>query len=59
MHSNEVTSPCVGICQVKDSNIGPVCVGCLRTVEEIAYWSQMNNQQKQRVLDQIKSRELS
>lgn len=43
-------SPCVNICKLNDSSI---CVGCLRTVDEITDWSIYTNEEKQAILDRI------
>jgi predicted Fe-S protein YdhL (DUF1289 family) len=40
-------SPCVNICHL-DAN--DVCVGCLRTRDEIARWSRMSDTEKVSVL---------
>ena len=37
---DEVPSPCVSVCQMKPS-LGR-CVGCLRTLDEIAAWGGMD-----------------
>ena len=47
-------SPCVDICQM-DSESG-FCVGCGRTIEEIANWSSYTNEKKKDILKQLKSR---
>ncbi len=41
-----ITSPCVNVCRMQ----GSLCVGCYRTLDEIAGWSQMGDAEKQRVL---------
>jgi uncharacterized protein len=38
----ELASPCVNICTVKDG----VCIGCGRTLEEIANWTAMTNEER-------------
>jgi predicted Fe-S protein YdhL (DUF1289 family) len=48
-----VPSPCVGICIVDDAR---VCIGCRRSLDEIAAWSTATNEQKRRVLDAAASR---
>jgi predicted Fe-S protein YdhL (DUF1289 family) len=48
-----VPSPCVGICIVDDAR---VCIGCRRSLEEIAAWSTATNEQKRRMLDAADSR---
>ncbi|HYM48668.1 MAG TPA: DUF1289 domain-containing protein [Burkholderiaceae bacterium] len=49
-----VPSPCISICRM-DSNTG-LCEGCLRTIDEIARWSQMNDDQKRAIWDQLSAR---
>ncbi len=44
---SSVPSPCVSICRM-DSRSG-WCEGCLRTLDEIAGWSVMDDDQKRRV----------
>jgi predicted Fe-S protein YdhL (DUF1289 family) len=50
-------SPCVNICQV-DTERG-WCTGCLRTLEEIALWSQSSDDEKRAVLARLASRRQS
>lgn len=40
---NEIASPCVGVCQLDEQR---VCVGCWRSIDEIAAWRSMNNDEK-------------
>ncbi len=47
-------SPCIDICQM-DSESG-LCVGCGRTIEEIANWSIFTNEKKKNILKELKSR---
>jgi len=51
-----VPSPCVDICQV-DSN--QICVGCFRSLEEIACWAQLNDTSKLDVLNSARHRKTS
>jgi uncharacterized protein len=41
-----VESPCIKVCQLDPQN---VCVGCGRTLAEIAAWSRMNPEQQRSV----------
>ena len=50
-------SPCIKICKINTSN--GFCEGCLRTVDEIAVWSTLNDQQKQKVYLDIEDRKKS
>ena len=38
----ELLSPCVNICTIKDD----LCIGCGRTLEEIATWTAMTNDER-------------
>ena len=46
-----VPSPCINVCQLNDT--GTHCIGCQRSVDEIANWSQYSNAQKRIVLERI------
>ncbi len=48
-----VPSPCVDICALDNNDI---CMGCYRSVEEITYWNNYNNQQKREVLERAEKR---
>ena len=49
----EVKSPCISVCALNDDG---VCIGCWRTVEEIADWSALDNEQKVRVIQRAHQR---
>jgi predicted Fe-S protein YdhL (DUF1289 family) len=51
---NEVQSPCIKICVVHPEE--RLCVGCYRSIEEIARWSQMSRAERQAVLDDLPAR---
>jgi predicted Fe-S protein YdhL (DUF1289 family) len=38
----ELDSPCVNVCTIKDD----LCIGCGRTLEEIANWTAMTNDER-------------
>jgi len=38
-------SPCIKVCKLDD---GDVCMGCYRTRDEIARWTQMSDDEKSR-----------
>ena len=42
-----VRSPCVSICRIDEAT--GWCIGCLRTIDEIANWGTMPEDEKQRV----------
>ncbi len=52
---NEIESPCIKICK---QDINGVCMGCLRTKNEIGDWSTYTNEQKQEVLDKASKRSI-
>ncbi len=45
-----VESPCVRQCRIKEG----VCMGCNRTLDEVAYWPRMNDEEKKKVIDRLK-----
>jgi predicted Fe-S protein YdhL (DUF1289 family) len=42
-------SPCVKICTIKQD----VCVGCKRTLEEIAQWTRFTDEQRQQIIERV------
>ncbi|MEZ5913034.1 MAG: DUF1289 domain-containing protein [Paracoccaceae bacterium] len=51
---NEVQSPCVKICVVHPQE--RICVGCHRTIEEIARWSRMEPGERAGIMAELPSR---
>lgn len=51
---NEVQSPCVKVCVVHPEE--RLCVGCLRSIEEIAHWSRMSVEERRAVLADLPAR---
>ena len=51
---NEIESPCVRICTVHP--VERLCVGCLRTVEEITAWSRMEPEARAAILADLPAR---
>lgn len=49
-----VSSPCVEVCELDYTN--KICRGCLRTLDEIAAWGYSNDDEKQRILQNIEER---
>jgi predicted Fe-S protein YdhL (DUF1289 family) len=43
-------TPCTGVCRLDTRGL---CEGCLRTGDEIARWSTMDDVQKLRVMDEV------
>jgi hypothetical protein len=54
MTSVPVASPCINICQM-DAATG-WCSGCLRTLDEIAWWSQLDDDSKRAVWQELSRR---
>lgn len=48
-----IASPCIKVC-VLDAQ--QVCVGCGRTLDEIAQWSRMTEEQRAQVVDRARQR---
>jgi hypothetical protein len=59
MNSNEaeVMSPCVKQCKI--SSDSGLCVGCLRTIDEITVWSKADRSLKVAILEKIETRKLN
>ncbi len=45
-----VLSPCVGICEMRDDGL---CAGCFRTLDEIARWGTMGDDERLRIMDGV------
>ena len=50
----EIQSPCIKICVIHPTE--RLCTGCLRSLEEIGQWSQLTNQDRNRIMDELPSR---
>lgn len=51
---NEIDSPCVKICVIHPD--AKICIGCLRTGEEISIWSRLTPQARQTIMADLPSR---
>lgn len=47
-------SPCVSVCRIDPAN--SLCLGCKRTLEEIADWPMLRNGEKRAVLERLQAR---
>ena len=47
-------SPCIDICQLDPRT--RLCIGCRRTIDEIAAWGSLSPADRRRVLDQLPAR---
>lgn len=52
--SAPVASPCVNVCKMDEAS--GWCTGCLRTLDEIAWWSQLDDEDKRAVWQQLPQR---
>jgi uncharacterized protein len=43
-------TPCVGKCQMDQHD---VCIGCGRSLQEIARWTSMTDQERQLIVDRL------
>lgn len=51
----KTSSPCNGVC-ILDEDTG-LCVGCLRTSDEIAGWEEFSDAEREEVMERISERE--
>ncbi len=51
---NEVESPCVKLCTIHPTE--RICVGCFRTIDEIAGWSRMEPERRRAVMAELPTR---
>ena len=47
-------SPCVGVCSIDPKS--NLCLGCLRSSDEIAIWPQIDNNKALEIMNKIKIR---
>jgi predicted Fe-S protein YdhL (DUF1289 family) len=52
MHT--LVSPCTGVCRIDPK--GELCLGCKRTLDEIADWPILSNAEKRAVLKALEER---
>jgi len=50
----EIQSPCIKICTVHPTE--RICVGCYRTIEEIAAWSRMTTEARATIMAELPDR---
>jgi predicted Fe-S protein YdhL (DUF1289 family) len=50
----EVQSPCVKICVIHPGE--RLCVGCLRSIDEIAQWSRLSPEERTRIMADLPAR---
>ena len=53
---NKIESPCVRNCCLNERDI---CIGCLRTLEEIKAWGQADEAKKKKIMERIEKQKAS
>ena len=51
----KISSPCVGVCQINAKT--KLCLGCWRTLREVAHWSRYSADEKLAVLGSLHQRQ--
>ena len=51
---NEVDSPCVKLCTIHPTE--RICIGCLRSIDEITAWSRMEPETRRAIMAELPSR---
>jgi predicted Fe-S protein YdhL (DUF1289 family) len=49
-----IATPCVMVCTVDGAS--GLCLGCLRTLPEIATWSRMSDEERAKIMDELDAR---
>lgn len=52
--SNPLSSPCIKVCAV--SGVTGLCIGCGRTLAEIAAWGQLSEPERQAIMAMLPAR---
>jgi predicted Fe-S protein YdhL (DUF1289 family) len=52
--AGDVASPCVNVCRMDAANA--LCVGCFRTLDEIARWSRASDDERRAILAAVARR---
>ncbi len=50
-----IPSPCVGVCQIDART--KFCLGCFRTLKEVARWSRFAEEEKRAVVAELRKRQ--
>lgn len=51
---NEVDSPCVKLCTIHPT--ARICIGCMRTIDEIAGWSRLTAEDRHAIMAELPNR---
>ncbi|MGR3466126.1 DUF1289 domain-containing protein [Limimaricola sp.] len=52
---DEIASPCVKLCTIHPET--RLCLGCARSIDEIAAWGRMTPEERQAIMDELPGRE--
>ncbi|MBL0924271.1 MAG: DUF1289 domain-containing protein [Sphingomonadaceae bacterium] len=50
----EIVSPCIDVCDVDST--GQYCIGCGRSMDEIAYWLSASDEERRAIMEQLPER---
>ncbi|MEM1301996.1 MAG: DUF1289 domain-containing protein [Pseudomonadota bacterium] len=50
----EIDSPCIKLCSIHPEE--RICVGCLRTMDEIGAWSSMSSDERRSIMAELPAR---
>ncbi len=51
MTASELKTPCIAVCTI-DGETG-LCLGCARTLKEVASWSKLSGEQRDEIIDAL------
>lgn len=51
---DEIESPCLKLCSIHPTE--RICVGCLRSMEEIGKWSRFSPEVRRKIMEELPSR---
>jgi len=51
---DEIESPCVKTCVIEPQS--RLCIGCLRSIDEIAAWSRLSPEERRRIMAELPAR---
>ena len=51
---DEIESPCIKLCSIHPQE--RICIGCLRSMEEIGTWSQLSAEDRRTIMAELPSR---
>ena len=54
MSGDDVKSPCISVCKMDDAT--GLCIGCLRTLDEIAAWGVAGDEERRAVWQELVKR---